>query len=64
MTTVDPTTVDLDWNDAKSAAGYRLWVSNVKDGGTTPPEAAENIIEGRTTASPSCSRACGTSSSA
>ncbi|MFC9000998.1 hypothetical protein ACFT7U_35565 [Streptomyces rochei] len=27
MTTVDPTTVDLDWNDAKSAAGYRLWVS-------------------------------------
>ncbi|KUN41076.1 hypothetical protein AQJ30_04115 [Streptomyces longwoodensis] len=45
-TTVDPTTVRLDWNGADSAAGYRLWVSNVKDGGTTPPEADENIIEG------------------
>ncbi|MGW8066888.1 GDSL-type esterase/lipase family protein [Streptomyces ziwulingensis] len=45
VTTVDPTTVELDWNGAKSAAGYRLWVSNVKDGGTTPPEADENIIE-------------------
>ncbi|MFF5728229.1 GDSL-type esterase/lipase family protein [[Kitasatospora] papulosa] len=45
VTTVDPTTVELDWNGAKSAAGYRLWVSNIKDGGTTPPEADENIIE-------------------
>ncbi|MCX2928233.1 GDSL-type esterase/lipase family protein [Streptomyces sp. NEAU-W12] len=45
VTTVDPTTVELDWTGAKSAAGYRLWVSNVKDGGTTPPEADENIIE-------------------
>ncbi|MBB5130123.1 GDSL-type esterase/lipase family protein [Streptomyces griseoloalbus] len=45
VTTVDPTTVELDWNGAKSAAGYRLWVSNIKDGGTTPPKADENIIE-------------------
>ncbi|MGX4695386.1 GDSL-type esterase/lipase family protein (plasmid) [Streptomyces sp. JNUCC 63] len=45
VNTVDPTTVELDWNGANSAAGYRLWVSNVKDGGTTPPEADENIIE-------------------
>ncbi|KPC80690.1 MULTISPECIES: fibronectin type III domain-containing protein [Streptomyces] len=45
VTTVDPTTVELDWNGAKSAAGYQLWVSNIKDGGTTPPEADENIIE-------------------
>ncbi|MEU1050924.1 fibronectin type III domain-containing protein [Streptomyces sp. NPDC005897] len=45
VTTVDPTTVELDWNGANSAAGYRLWVSNIKDGGTTPPKADENIIE-------------------
>ncbi|WP_282090683.1 GDSL-type esterase/lipase family protein [Streptomyces tendae] len=45
VTTIDPTTVELDWNGAKSAAGYRLWVSNIKDGGTTPPKADENIIE-------------------
>ncbi|MYQ40747.1 hypothetical protein B046DRAFT_00077 [Streptomyces sp. LamerLS-316] len=45
MTTVDPTTVQLDWNGANSAAGHRLWVTNVKDGGTTPPEADTSIIE-------------------
>ncbi|MFJ9742673.1 fibronectin type III domain-containing protein [Streptomyces sp. NPDC101166] len=32
-TAVDPTTVQLDWKGSKEAAGYRVWVRNVTEGG-------------------------------
>lgn len=46
VTTVDPTTVNLDWNGSAAAAGYRLWVSRIVEGGGTLPRADENIIDG------------------
>ncbi|MEV6871516.1 GDSL-type esterase/lipase family protein [Amycolatopsis sp. NPDC051128] len=46
VTTVDPTTVQLDWNGSAAAAGYRLWTSRILEGGGTLPAADETIIDG------------------
>ncbi|MCP2168485.1 Fibronectin type III domain-containing protein [Goodfellowiella coeruleoviolacea] len=45
VSTMDPTTVELNWRGSLEAAGYRLWVQNINESGSTP-HADENIIDG------------------
>jgi lysophospholipase L1-like esterase len=44
VTSVDGTTVQLNWTGSPAAAGYRVWVRNINDGSVS--SADENIIDG------------------
>ncbi len=43
VTSTDATTVQLSWNGASGAAGYRVWVRNTNNGG--PSTADENVVD-------------------